>query len=154
MNNLSFGRIKLLTEVKVPTESQKNAVKYAQRAFAPHKKIPFRYGVDPITGLEYSLDEALEKVRGADVLITSKKNGNIELKVIKPLPAPDKNGKIKYYVPCESYENRLVKEINIMQPQIRMLHQLDKFARRCEYYVRAGNTGINKKIEERLMNQG
>lgn len=149
--NISFGKIIILKEAQTPSVSQQGAVKYAQRAFGPHEKIPFRYGVDPSSGLEYSLDEALKKVRDADVLITCKKNGNIELKVVKPLPAPDKNGKTRYYIPCESYENRLVKEINIKQPHVRMMHQLNKFARRCEYYLRCGNTGINKRLEAEAM---
>ena len=100
-----------------------------------------------MTGLEYSLDEALEKVRGADVYISYKRNGNVGLKVVKPLSQPDKNGRTIYYIPCESYENRLQHEINSRLPLTRVLHQLNKFARRCEYYVRSGNTGINKRLE-------
>ncbi len=148
--NVSFGKIKCFRETPNITNTQQYALNKAMRVFGPHPTIPFRYGVDPYSGMELSLDEALKEKRNADVFITCKKNGNIELKVMKPLPKPDKNGKTVYYIPTESYENRLVSEINPL-PLNHLIHKLNKFARRCEYYVRVGNTGINKRIETEEM---
>ena len=147
--NVSFGKIKLYKQTNEITNEQKTVVKNLVRAFAPHPTIPFRYGFDERTGLEMSLDEALKKRRNADVFITCKKNGKVEVKVVKNIGI-DKNGKVLSYIPSESYDNKLVNEIS-MYPYRNLSHRINKFIRRCEYYVRCGNVGINKKTEDRLL---
>ena len=151
--NVSFGKLRLLAESnpsqnRVITSTQRSAMNYAQRAFDPHEKIPFRYGCDERTGLEYSLAEALEKKKNADVYIIAKRNGNVELRVVKTVEGKD--GKTKTYIPCESYENKLLTEINPMQPLNRLQDKFRKFARRCEYYLLNGESKINKKKEAEI----
>ena len=151
--NVSFGKIRCFKENNpyinnTVANFQRSAMNYAQRAFDPHEKIPFRYGCDEITGLEYSLAEALEKKKNADVYIIAKRNGNVELRVVKKIEGND--GTQKTYIPCESYENKLSVEINPMQPLNRLKDKFRKFARRCEYYLLSGENKINKKKEAEI----
>lgn len=152
---ISFGKIKEVIERKSPinrvvSKEQQYAAKYAIRAFAPNPNIPFRYGSDPNTGLEYSLDEALKKKKNADVYIIHKLNGNIELRVMKMVPGTEALDKPKYYVPAESYTNKLKIEVNPRLPLKRLNEIFRKFSKRCEYYVRTGESKINKKTEEEI----
>ena len=151
MKNVSFGRIKCFKETQNITNSQQYALKYARRVFAPHPTIPFRYGTEEKTGLELSLDKALELKKNADIYITCKKNGNIELKVLRAVPGTENLEKAKYYVPRESKDNPLIVEVNPQLPLNRLNDCFRKFARRCEFYLRNGLIPQDRQFEKTVL---
>ena len=146
--NVSFGRIRIIKENPLKTPAQIYAENYAIRAFAPNEYKPFEYGSDVSTGLEYSLDEALEKKRNADVCIVHKKNGNLQIKLRKIVPGTESNP--VYYVPSESYQNKLKIEVNPNLPLSRLTCIFRKFAQRCEYYLKNGNGKLNRRTEAQI----
>lgn len=143
VSNSNFGQLIIQRErgMRTPTPEQSELIFYIN---------------EKTDGYKSTLLSDLEDARYSDVILKTKKNGDVNLFVRKELPITTRDGASKSYIPYSSDNRKKLKtcmQMNkICMPQAKK--QIGRFLQECREYINKKlankNIDFEKMIEEQI----